>query len=310
MEGIGIKNIRALIMTAFLAVVLTACGSGGGGGDNGTVAPLTTVSGTVLDANGNPIQGASVTVFSTPKTTATDENGNFSVEVEVGNHTLVIKVGGTEIYNGPIVAGDGMPSPDIPKTSFVPTVVVYTIGAGGTITKEEYDNNNDGTVDKAIYYEEDKGIRKEKHDEGVDGIFEKIVHYVYNADGTVMLELISRSPGGSLITYDSSGNLTTAEHDDGDNGSIDKVITYTYDSSGNLTTAEHDDGDNGSIDKVITYTYDSSGNLTREEHDDGDDGSIDKVITYTHDSSGNIIAEEHDNDNNGTIDSIIVHVTK
>jgi hypothetical protein len=85
------------------------CGSdGGGGGGNGDT-PTTTVSGTVLTANGSAINGAQVTITSTPVTTATDQNGHFSAVVEVGTHSIVIKRDTATIYTGTFTCSKDTP---------------------------------------------------------------------------------------------------------------------------------------------------------------------------------------------------------
>ena len=82
-------GIGAFLFTLILSMgAISSCG--GGGGDTVTKA---TVSGTVLDSNGNPIVAALVTITSTPLTTNTDPVGYFSAEIEVGDHTITFSVG-------------------------------------------------------------------------------------------------------------------------------------------------------------------------------------------------------------------------
>jgi TonB-linked SusC/RagA family outer membrane protein len=59
------------------------------------IAPLPILSGQVLNENGEPVAGVSVTVKSTGLSTATDANGNFSLEAAAGNSVLLIS--GAEI---------------------------------------------------------------------------------------------------------------------------------------------------------------------------------------------------------------------
>ncbi|MCK5506464.1 MAG: carboxypeptidase regulatory-like domain-containing protein [Thermodesulfovibrionia bacterium] len=89
----------ALSSSSFL---LQSCGSDGGG-----ETPRTTVSGTVLDANGDPVSGAQVTISSDPVTATADSDGNFSCEVEVGEHSMEIAVGDVSIYSGTITCIEG-----------------------------------------------------------------------------------------------------------------------------------------------------------------------------------------------------------
>ncbi|MBI5057473.1 MAG: carboxypeptidase regulatory-like domain-containing protein [Nitrospirae bacterium] len=67
------------------------------------------VSGTVLDINGAPIEGAEVTITSDPVTVITDANGNFTATVDVGSHKIVIRNNSVEIYSGEFTAYDNDP---------------------------------------------------------------------------------------------------------------------------------------------------------------------------------------------------------
>ena len=108
--------ICRFVFIIFCSIVLVpsiSCDRDGGGGGNNNIS-TTTVVGTILDIKGNPIENAEVTIFSEPVTVYTDGDGNFLAEVEVGDHTLVIKKDSTEIYrksitcieNSPLFLGD------------------------------------------------------------------------------------------------------------------------------------------------------------------------------------------------------------
>lgn len=97
-------NNKTVILAMIFCLSLVGCGGGGGGGggggENNTPSPVNSaVSGTVLDVSGAPINSAQVTISSTPITLLTDADGKFSAEVEIGNHTIVIKVGASTVYN-------------------------------------------------------------------------------------------------------------------------------------------------------------------------------------------------------------------
>ena len=94
------KMMTVLVIT--LGGSLTGCG-GGNGGNNDNVA---TVSGTIVDGSGTPINNAQVTISSTPVTVSTDANGQFSVKVDRGNHTIVVKVGTSTVYNSTFTCND------------------------------------------------------------------------------------------------------------------------------------------------------------------------------------------------------------
>ena len=100
-----LPHIIAMIIIA--AGLFIACGSGGD--DPPITTPTTTVSGTVLDGNGDPIEGAEVTISSDPVKTSTENNGNFSVDVEVGSHDLKIMMDSVEIHSETISCEEGKP---------------------------------------------------------------------------------------------------------------------------------------------------------------------------------------------------------
>ena len=91
------KALSIFVLITFLSI---GCGSSGGGEDPPTTeTKTTTVSGTVTDKYGVPVQGAKVTITSTPVIVDTDKKGIFSTTVEVGDHHISIKVGSEEIYS-------------------------------------------------------------------------------------------------------------------------------------------------------------------------------------------------------------------
>ena len=47
---------------------------------------------------------------------------------------------------------------------------------------------------------------------------------------------------------------------------------------------ERDLDDDGTTDRIETYTYDENGNLTRAEFDDGADGMTDRAEDYSYNS--------------------------
>jgi hypothetical protein len=93
------KILKAIPIIVFITCFAIGCGSSGGGGDDLPSTKTTSVSGTVTDINGVPVQGAKVTITSTPVTVTTDSSGNFLAIVEIGNHHISVKVGTEEIYS-------------------------------------------------------------------------------------------------------------------------------------------------------------------------------------------------------------------
>src|SRR5688500_2925612 len=57
-------------------------------------AQTTTVKGTIKDANGQALQGASIQLQGSKTGTIADDNGNFSLNVAPGNYTLIVSFAG------------------------------------------------------------------------------------------------------------------------------------------------------------------------------------------------------------------------
>lgn len=79
--------MAAFALTAVLAVSCSDNKSGGGGAGGTTLA---TITGTVLDRNGDPVADAEVVSQNTLASTQTDSGGNFIMSVETGAHRLTV----------------------------------------------------------------------------------------------------------------------------------------------------------------------------------------------------------------------------
>ncbi len=141
------KSLSIILLAAFLAI---GCGSSEDKPKPSST-KTTTVSGTVLDAFGNPINGAEVVISSDPVTVNTDADGKFSATVEVGNHEIVIKKGTEEIYFGNFTCYENTPlSLSNIKTSYDPiSADVDDDGDGYTENQGDCDDNNANTYPDA-----------------------------------------------------------------------------------------------------------------------------------------------------------------
>ncbi len=94
-----------------------------------TTTNIGTVTGTVLDENGNPVSGATVTA-DTGQSTTTDANGNFSLDVPMGARTLTISKDGYDAttLNATVVPGESvnLPPVTLPKSSSLPSGMSMT----------------------------------------------------------------------------------------------------------------------------------------------------------------------------------------
>ncbi len=118
------SNLLLMVSLLFLFIAIGCGSSGDGGGENLPSNPsqtsdgsnsdnsnnnntndghqtiqTTVVSGTVVDLNAAPIEGAEVAISSDPVSVMTDIDGYFEATIEVGDHHISIKVGSEEIYS-------------------------------------------------------------------------------------------------------------------------------------------------------------------------------------------------------------------
>ena len=98
----------------------------------------------------------------------------------------------------------------------------------------------------------------------------------------------------------------TIEYDTGNNGTIDKLVTYTW-TGDELTKVEFDDNNDGANETVDNFFYDATGLLIRIEHDTGDNGTADRTEWRTYDSMGRLSHEEFDENGDGTADATRDH---
>ena len=144
------------------------------------------------------------------------------------------------------------------------------------------------------------------------------IAYTYNNEG----DLVKKEQGSNpehitrkyLFTYDENHNLLKEEGDEGNDGTINKITTYTYDNKGNRLTKNYDyyntssrtHGADGIADKVNTYTYDEKGNMLTDKLDHREDGNhdIDEILTYTYDANNNRLTYAIDYHADGTPDHI------
>jgi len=89
-------------------------------------AQTATLKGTVKDANGQPVAGASVLLQGTKKGTSTDAAGNYTLQVAPGKHTLVISYVGTESQRKEITVSSDQ--------AFVNDFQLVTVGELTTVT--------------------------------------------------------------------------------------------------------------------------------------------------------------------------------
>ena len=69
------------------------------------------------------------------------------------------------------------------------------------------------------------------------------------------------------------------------------------------------DRDDGTIDRIQTYSYDVNGNRIRTEFDTNNDGTTDRSEAYAYDANGNRVRFDLNTDANGTINHSVTYAT-
>lgn len=136
----SVKNLRAFLLAALLGTVvslaITSCSDDN---EDSTSYMQGTVSGTVTDEVGNPIEGAKVVVSEINDTVTTDNDGFFSVSnVTVKSHSITVSRKGRETISTTITAQS------FTKEGNTATVSVVMLDASSQIVGVVYDakNNN------------------------------------------------------------------------------------------------------------------------------------------------------------------------
>lgn len=133
-----------------------------------------------------------------------------------------------------------------------------------------YDANADGTPEAGERFEYDSvgnpTLRENDHDG--NGIADLRVQYTWSGAGDLLVTAEDYGADGvtdDLVRrqYDDRHRGTRYEHDIGANGSIEEVDSYTYvdDAFGNEVLAEHDYGDNGSVNYRMAQSWGAEGQL-------------------------------------------------
>ena len=146
-----------------------------------------TVTGTLLDVNGNPISGATVEIHSEVRTGTTDSNGNFEIEdVEVGNHEIIFKNSSNEI-----IATD--------------TFKLISSNVEGVSGKEVTGNTDKGTVETVIKLNNSNSIGEIKVDSSLKSkILKNNVLYADNVSSIYV-------PSASGIDFTTKSTLTNGQ---------------------------------------------------------------------------------------------------
>lgn len=112
---------QRLVTLALVTLITVSCSSSNGGGSGGGGPITATVTGRVLDSNGDPVAGAVVMSQKTSSQTLTDNDGVFSLVIDAGAHLLTVSKNKTLMLEQCLVVAEQVPydlgniSPDTPS---------------------------------------------------------------------------------------------------------------------------------------------------------------------------------------------------
>ncbi len=210
----------------------------------------------------------------------------------------------------------------------------------GRLLRQETDSGDDGTVDSTntLTWSADEvenvfestplsstGVRRRANDvlasftvdNDGDGVLDSELQPVETNDDGDPTEQLYRFPDSSLRwfrAYDDEQRQTRLETDEGDDGSIDEVRTWTYTEA--RIVEEQDAGADGSIERVWETDLDGEGRIVEERAgksgeqpdvvttwtwSDGllvakrsvSDGKVGDTYAYTYDDEGRVLTEDY-----------------
>jgi len=285
--------------------LIYSCG-GGGGGDGGPISQNVTVTGTILDSDGSPVSGATVTIFSDPVSTVTDNQGDFSLQVESGQHQLTVSKNSIVFCDISITVGG---TTLIDMGSMSPTKIFYDnnhlLTAYFTYTFNSYDEwthnvvfNSPGpdtnwfTDDDAVEYH----INLERELNGDWNTWTKFVGFGNDGNWFTDDDTVEHY---TLYEYDPvSGKMIRGDRYD-ENDVFYSYFIHSYDSTGNrVETVFYNSNDN--VEHYNVFEYDSLGkNILAVEYSSSDQvnyyytksfntqGKLESGIRYSHSGDGN-----------------------
>jgi hypothetical protein len=178
----------------------------------------------------------------------------------------------------------------------------YNYDAFIYLDRKEYDDDNNGNIDRIDYFTYDAELYLIREERDLDNIspVDTVIDYM-NTEGILMKEMWDIDYDGAL-DYDQAYTYTPydnakyykREFDDYAVGAADSIedVTYYY-YKRYVVELEIDDEVDSDIDERRVYTYDAEWKIIKEEWDDNGNGSIDRVWTRTYDRNDRLLVERH-----------------
>ncbi len=179
----------------------------------------------------------------------------------------------------------------------------------GNLNKSQFDEGNDGTIDReeVVEYDEHGDPERAYHYEG--NVLEGAYYVTTDEFGLAEIE-DEDDDGDGTIDYrytryrDADGRVYRIERDDGANGTVDRITTKAYDAKGHERLSEEDTDADGAPNRRFTYETDAMGRRTLYERDDGADGDIDYRVRTTYDDVNRTEFQQTDSDGDGVYDKV------
>lgn len=176
----------------------------------------------------------------------------------------------------------------------IDSLTTITYDTNGDPLLRTVDQGNDGTVDVRVAYAHGAPgeLVEEATDIGDDGVVDER-HLLSWSGGQVVAETFQRLGEGSLESssiayqYDSNGQLAQVDHDDDDDGQVDRIEQLTWQGA-QLVQRTTDNGADGTLDQVETWAFDSAGRELDHQVDAGADGTVEERFEQAYDAAGNL----------------------
>ncbi len=178
--------------------------------------------------------------------------------------------------------------------------VDYVRDGDGNITRAEFDDDDDGSVDRIESYARDAGggLVRTEFDDDADGVVDRVEDHVRAA-----------------LDEEAAGRVERIRFDRNVNGVVDRIEVHTRNAAGDIIRTEFDDDADGIVDRTVTYARNEDGGVIQTAFDDNADGRTDRIHfdpnadgvadrneSYARDDDGRIVRTDFDDDGDGAVD--------
>jgi YD repeat-containing protein len=168
----------------------------------------------------------------------------------------------------------------------------YSYDAAGQLLRERSDEPGAPAYLLSYSWDDAGNLTELRVDEDGDGTTDSLTRYTWDASGHLLTEdapATAAWPASRVsYAYDDAGRVRTRGWDDGADGLIDEIVTYTYDGSSERVVTEIARAADGHLIGRTDIAWDAAGHAVREATDEDGDGAVDLVLMYTYDAAGEL----------------------